>query len=102
MHAPRWAAILAALISFAAAAVAADLTLPDLSITPGVARTDITQKNICKTKWGKDARHVTAAMKRQVFENYGLSGNDDDACTPDAHGRRCEIDHLISRKLGGA
>ena len=41
-------------------------------------------------------------MKQQVFEAYGLSGNDDARCVPDARGRRCEIDHLISRELGGA
>ena len=41
-------------------------------------------------------------MKRQVFQNYGLSGNNDPSCVPDASGRRCEIDHLISRELGGA
>jgi hypothetical protein len=33
---------------------------------------------------------------------YGLTGNADNACKPDKHGRRCEIDHLISRELGGA
>ena len=41
-------------------------------------------------------------MKQQVFENYGYSGNSDPQCIPDAHGRKCEIDHLISRELGGA
>lgn len=73
--------------------------LPDLALTPGVARTDITQATICTTKWGKDARKVTTAMKRQVFEEYGLSGNKDRSCTSKRH---FEIDHLISRELGGA
>jgi hypothetical protein len=45
---------------------------------------------------------VTAAMKRKVFARYGLKGNTDRACKRDAHGRRCEIDHSISRELGGA
>lgn len=76
--------------------------IPNPKITPGVARTDLTVQEICKKKWGKDVRMVTAAMKKQVFTSYGYSGNDDKACTPDAHGRRCEIDHLISRELGGA
>jgi hypothetical protein len=31
-----------------------------------------------------------------------LTGNGDGACVPDGHGRRCEVDHLISRELGGA
>src|SRR5690242_747507 len=76
--------------------------LPNAMHTPGVARSDLTLKKICTTKWGKDARHVTAAMKKQVFAAYGLSGNQDPACIPDARGRHCEIDHLISRELGGA
>jgi len=76
--------------------------LPNHFVTPGVTVSGITLRKICRTKWGKDARHVTTAMKRQVFANYGLTGNKDPACIRDAHGRRCEIDHLISRELGGA
>jgi hypothetical protein len=76
--------------------------LPNHLLTPGVARGDLTLKKICATKWGKDARHVTTAMKQQVFAAYGLTGNKDPACIRDASGRRCEIDHLISRELGGA
>lgn len=76
--------------------------LPNPKLTPGVARTDITQTQICSTKWGKDERLVTAAMKRQVFQAYDFTGNTDPACTPDKNGRRCEVDHLISRELGGA
>ena len=37
-------------------------------------------------------------MKRQVFAEYGLTGNSDPFCQP----KGCEIDHLISRELGGA
>lgn len=76
--------------------------LPNHMLTPGLARTDLTLKKICTTKWGKDARHVSSAMKQQVFAAYGLTGNKDPACIRDASGRRCEIDHLISRELGGA
>jgi hypothetical protein len=57
---------------------------------------------ICAKSWGRDARHVMAKMERKVFERYGLTGNADKACKRDAHGRRCEIDHLVSRELGGA
>lgn len=94
--------VVIALLLSTASAQAIDLTLPDSTITPGVVRTDITQENICKTLWGKDKRHVTSAMKRKVFTLYGLSGNDDPACLRDKNGRHCEIDHLISRELGGA
>ena len=98
-------ALVAMVSSMAATSPAAAQILPQLPnhlVTPGVARTDLTLKKICTTKWGKDARHVTAAMKKQVFSAYGLSGNTDPACIPDARGRHCEIDHLTSRELGGA
>jgi len=76
--------------------------VPDLTRTPGVSRPGLGKARICSIKWGVDARHVSAAMKRQVFAAYGYSGNDDPRCTVDAAGRRCEIDHLISREIGGA
>jgi hypothetical protein len=75
--------------------------LPDLSKTPGVSRKGLTKAKICSIKWGKDERHVTASMKKQVFELYGYTGYDDPRCVP-AGKRTCEIDHLISRELGGA
>ena len=93
---------LAFIVCAGTSALASDLILPDLSVTPGVARSGLSKDRICKTKWGQDARHVSTAMKAQVFQNYGLSGNDDPACVADSHGRHCEIDHLISRELGGA
>lgn len=93
--------LLFAMLAAASVPHGRDLTLPDLALTPGVA-SDLTVDEICARAWGRDARHVTAAMKRAVFARYGLTGNDDPACIPDAHGRRCEVDHLISRELGGA
>lgn len=75
--------------------------LPDPVLTPGVTTT-ATLHAICTTVWGKDRRFVTAAMKAEVFRLYGLSGNDDESCPLDRSGRRFEIDHLISRELGGA
>ena len=81
---------------------ARDLTVPDPMLTPG-AVTELTTKEICERKWGKDARNVTATMKREVFASYGLPGNKRTReCRGDAHGRIFEIDHLISRELGGA
>jgi hypothetical protein len=85
----------------AAAANARDLSLPDPALTPGQA-TALTKDEVCAKSWGHDTRHVTAGMKAKVFARYGLTGNADQACKPDKHGRRCEIDHLISRELGGA
>src|SRR5574338_450219 len=89
------------LIAGAGGAGAAD-EVPDSAKTRGVARAGLTQARICGIRWGRDERHVTDAMKQQVFAAYGYSGYDDPRCIPDAHGRRCEIDHLISRELGGA
>jgi hypothetical protein len=40
-------------------------------------------------------------MKHQGFELYGYTGNDDPKCIPIGN-RHCEINHLISRELGGA
>jgi len=72
--------------------------LPNPALTPGIARNDLTVKKICSTKWGKDHRYVTDAMKKEVFQLYGLTGNQDPFCQPGG----CEIDHLISRELAGA
>ena len=68
--------------------------LNDSAVTPGKT-VPITEKSLCSTKWGKDARHVTPKMKEQVCEAYGLK--------PHCYGAETnEIDHLISRELGGA
>lgn len=75
--------------------------VPDLTKTSGAVRAGLSQAKICKIKWGRDERHVTQAMKKQVFALYGYSGYDDPQCVP-AGKRTCEIDHLISRELGGA
>ena len=88
------------LISLLAGTAYAD-DIPDLQITPGSVRAGLTKEKICEIKWGRDERHVTPGMKQQVFELYGYSGYDDPRCVP-AGRRRCEIDHLISRELGGA
>jgi hypothetical protein len=74
-------------------AYAADPILPNLHLTPGVYRKDLTAAKICKTKWGLDKRHVTESMKKQVFAEYRIDLS-----------RRSEfeVDHLVSRELGGA
>ena len=70
--------------------------LPNHKLTPGVAR-KMSVATICSTRWGRDRRHVTASMKRQVFVSYHSP-----KCAPDSHGRTIEYDHLISRENGGA
>ena len=42
--------------------MAAGPQLPDQSLTPGAVRTDIPAAAACTTRWGTDARHVSAAM----------------------------------------
>jgi hypothetical protein len=63
----------------------------------------ITVQKICSTKWGADAHHVTAAMKRSVVADYQF---DVRVCPLTLNNGkrvpRAEIDHLISRELGGA
>lgn len=90
------------LVSLFFQAVALSDDVPDLNKTPGVVRSGLSKAKICIIKWGKDERHVTDAMKQQVFAAYGYSGYSDPHCVLDAHGKTCEIDHLISRELGGA
>jgi hypothetical protein len=84
----------------AATAMADDV--PDATKTPGLAKPGLSKAGICTTKWGKDERFVTPAMKAKVFSLYGYSGYQDKRCVPDQNGKTCEIDHLISRELGGA
>lgn len=75
--------------------------LPNKRLTPGVTR-PLSHATICSTIWSRDRRFVTARMKLNVYHAYGMIGPKDRQCVPDAHGRRCEIDHLIPRSLGGA
>ena len=93
---PFLAIIVGALLLGVAYAFGAEPNMPDPSLTPGAMRDDLTVTQICKIKWGKDARAVTASMKKTVFVSYGFPKlNRDERCP-------CEIDHLVSRELGGA
>jgi hypothetical protein len=64
---------------------------PDPSLTPGAADPRATAELVCRRGYTRDARHVTAGQKRQVFREYGV-----------APSGRYEVDHLISLELGGA
>jgi hypothetical protein len=83
--------------------------LPDPIVTPGKTNPAVTKKISCSTKWGKDERAVTEKMKAQVYAAYG-TGPKTGTCAPVSHKgakgkkitKNCEIDHLISRELGGA
>lgn len=72
---------------------ALSLSLPIPELTPGAIRLEISIQIVCRTKWGRDVRHVTPKMRRAVCEAYKA--------------RRCpgpgwEIDHRVPRDLGGA
>jgi len=71
----------------------ADPILPNLKLTPCVYRKNLNETQICQTKWGLDKRYVTLSMKKQVFAEYGI---------PYSRHSEFEVDHLISRELGGA
>lgn len=82
--------------------------LPDASVTPGVIALS-SKTTVCTTNWRKDARRVTAAMKKQVYAQYGTAPGSA-VCAWKTRTTRagksireaCEVDHLISRELGGA
>ncbi|PIT01989.1 hypothetical protein TSA1_15365 [Bradyrhizobium nitroreducens] len=78
------------------------ITHPRWDLTPGVVR-DISVTQICRTKWGEDARGVTAAMKQNVIDAYRFDVNQCPLTTfRGKRVRRLEIDHLIPRSIGGA
>ncbi|HEY3855677.1 MAG TPA: HNH endonuclease signature motif containing protein [Verrucomicrobiae bacterium] len=84
--------LLAALVSRAE-----DPIRPDPKLTPGAVFTNVTVEQVTQKGYANrlngGVRHVTAAVKRQVFTEYfgrvpGMQGH-------------YEIDHLISLELGG-
>jgi hypothetical protein len=68
------------------------LDAPRLSLTPGVART-VTWNEVCSDHPGDGVRTVPAALRDQVFEEYGMRN---------AEPRAFEVDYLITPELGGA
>ncbi len=84
------------LLEVALMALLAQAARPDPALTPGVVR-QLMLKQVCATGWGRDARHVTPAMKRQVERAYGVTG-----VVARGKGPCCEIDHRVPRELGGA
>jgi hypothetical protein len=66
--------------------------LPDPRLTPGDVL-PVTAQDFCVTGYSKKVRHVPAAVKRKVYEEYGIT----------QHGKgEYEVDHLISLELGGS
>lgn len=90
---------LIAVLLCASSVFAADPIRPDPTLTPGVTNPAVTQATACSTRWGKDHRAVTEAMKRHVALSYGITRA---SIVGAGKGPCCEFDHLIPRELGGA
>jgi hypothetical protein len=66
--------------------------LPDPKLTPGDAF-EVTVQDICVPGYSRKVRNVPAEMKREVYEEYGIT----------SHGPGdYEVDHLIPLELGGS
>lgn len=82
---------IAAMLVFAAAAPGrADR--PDPHLTPGVT-VRVTVAKVCTPGYSKTVRNVPDAVKRRVYQTYGITTH-----KPGDY----EVDHLISLELGGA
>ena len=74
--------------------------LPDPVLTPGVADQSLTAEVLCAKKFTtRDVRSVTEAMKREVYERYGVQNHKGRFAKCK---RGAEVDHLQSLELGGA
>jgi hypothetical protein len=67
------------------------MSFPTAMLTPGVARA-ATKTEVCRQDEGKN-RDVPAALRRRVFELYGI---------PRADPKAYEVDYLITPALGGS
>lgn len=70
----------------------ANQPLPDPSCTPG-AILPVTKDQVCVSGYSASVRDVPDSLKKQVFQEYGISY--------DQH-NNYEVDHLISLELGGS
>lgn len=66
--------------------------LPDASKTPGDVL-EVASSDVCTSGYSKLVRNVPSALKRQVYESYGITHREKG---------EFEIDHLISLELGGS
>ena len=69
--------------------------LPNSKLTPGYMR-DVSVRELCTTSTSL-VRNVPDSLKKDIFSNYGMNGNDRSSCV-----EGYEIDHLVSLELGGA
>lgn len=79
--------------TFGGVKTSASRLYPDKSLTPGAINRSVTKKEICE-QGTKRLRHVSPAMKCQVYRRYHLS------C--DQPKGAYEVDHFIPLSLGGS
>src|ERR1700680_3702328 len=66
--------------------------VPDPNLTPG-STFDVSAQDLCVPGYTKKVRNVPAEMKREVYEEYGIT----------SHGSGdYEVNHLIPLELGGS
>ena len=66
--------------------------LPDARMTPGDVL-DVTKDDVCTPGYAEKVRDVPAEVKRQVYQEYGITSH---------RPGDFEVDHLISLELGGS
>src|SRR5438132_8559183 len=86
------ALLLLALLTSPAACARRPPIGPNPRLTPGDVLA-VTKKDICIPGYARKVRNVPAAVKRQVYEEYGILSH-----PPGEY----EVDHLISLELGGS
>jgi len=69
--------------------------LPNPKLTPGYMR-DVSVRQLCTTSTSL-VRDVSEVLKKDIYHNYSLNGNDRSICK-----EGYEIDHLVSLELGGS
>lgn len=70
-----------------------DTLYPNPSLTPGEVFPNVTADQVCVSGYSSTVRNVPVVVKKQVYDEYGLS-------YPQAPGDY-EVDHFISLELGG-
>jgi hypothetical protein len=62
----------------------------------------VTADDVCTPGWAADHRHITEAMRAQVYREYGFNFDYCQGPEPGVAYQACEVDHLIPLELGGS
>lgn len=69
------------------------VAMPDPHLTPGAVFPTATRSAICTRGYSRRVRHVSLAVKREVYRRYGIRFH-----RPGSY----EVDHLVALELGGS